>query len=75
MNFLFEIGPIESALESVVLTVDKHYIVSNEHREIAAVRFESRDLASLETAMKINKQCGLMFGNLKSATLLPNNLF
>ena len=50
-------------------------LVNNEHRYIASVRFESRDLGSLETDMNIYEVRGLIFGNLKNATLLPQNMF
>ena len=35
-------------------------LVKIEHRKIAFVRFESRDLASLETVMNINEIRGLI---------------
>ena len=50
-------------------------LVNNEHRYIASVRFESRDLGSLETDMNIYEVRGLIFGNLKNATLLPQTCF
>jgi len=38
------------------------------------VKFESRDLASLETVMNIYEIRTLIFGNVKNATLLPKHI-
>ena len=40
-------------------------LVKIEHPKIAFVRFELRDLVSLETVMNIDEICILIFGNLK----------
>jgi len=50
-------------------------LVKIEYRKIASVRFESRDLALLETVMNSYEVRGFIFGNLKKTTLLPKNKF
>jgi len=55
--------------------VKQKTLVAIEHLKLASERIESRDLASLETAMNIYEIRGLIFGNLKNATLLPKHMF
>mgnify|MGYP000090168375 CR=1 FL=1 len=50
-------------------------VVKISHCKIASVKFESRDLASLETVMNIDEIRGLIFSHLKTAILLLKNMF